>query len=192
MTRTRYWFLPALALASACSKPQAVAEPEQVAALTFHEIMKDQIDKNADELWDISNASIGDRAGLDPAKMNDAQWQQLTEKAEAVRSGALAIVAMNPLVIAKPGVKISDEGLPGGHTAAMVQARFDMEPEKLRDLANTLASHMDELAQATRAKNPEKAGPLIDQLDGVCESCHLEFWYPDQKELVQSIIDANK
>ena len=95
---------------------------------------------------------------------------------------------MDPLTVAKPGVKISDEGIPGGHTAAMVQARFDQDPQKLRDLANALASHMGELVAATRAHDAAKAGPLIDQLDCVCESCHLEFWYPDQKALVEEIL----
>jgi len=32
--------------------------------------------------------------------------------------------------------------------------------------------------------------PSRDQLDGVCESCHLEFWYPSQKKLVDAIRKA--
>ena len=178
--------LPVLALVAACSS-QKQEEPA-APALTFHEVMKDKVDKNADELWDVSNAAIGDAAGLDPTKMTDERWAQLTAKAEAVQQAALEIATMDPLTVAKPGVKISDEGIPGGHTAAMVQARFDQDPQKLRDLANALASHMGELVAATRAHDAAKAGPLIDQLDGVCESCHLEFWYPDQKALVEEIL----
>lgn len=178
------WLVPMLALTAACSK-QVPAEPAQ----TFHEVMKDEVDKNADELWDISNAAIGDMAGIDPAKMTDERWDQLTVKAEAVQAAALKIATMDPLVAAAPGVKISDEGLPGGHTAAMVQERFDKNPDTLRDLANALARHMGDLATATRAHDAATAGPLIDQLDGVCEDCHLEYWYPDQKALVEQFRD---
>jgi len=177
--------LPVLALAAACSSQK---EEPAAPALTFHEVMKDKVDKNADELWDISNAAIGDAAGLDASKMTDERWAQLTTKAEAVQQAALEIATMDPLVVARPGVKISDEGIPGGHTAAMVQERLDKDPEKLRDLANALASHMGELVAATRAHDAARAGPLIDQLDSVCESCHLEFWYPDQKALVEEIL----
>ena len=55
-----YWLLPALALAAACSKKQE--EPAQAAQLTFHEVMKDQVDKNADALWDLANKLIGEKA----------------------------------------------------------------------------------------------------------------------------------
>ena len=173
--------LPVLALVAACSSE---SEEPAAPALTFHEVMKDKVDKNADELWDISNAAIGDAAGLDPAKMTDERWAQIEAKATAVQQAALEIATMDPLVVAKPGVKISDEGIPGGHTAAMVQERFDKDPQKLRDLANALANHTGELAAAARAHDAATAGPLINDLDGVCESCHLEFWYPEQKALV--------
>ncbi|HEY6817560.1 MAG TPA: hypothetical protein VI168_18640 [Croceibacterium sp.] len=175
---------PMLTLVAACSSQEEPAPP----ALTFHEVMKDKVDKNADELWDVSNAAIGDAAGLDPAKMTDERWAQLEAKAEAVQQAALEIAVMHPLTVARPGVKISDEGIPGGHTAAMVQERFDKEPQKLRDLANALARHTGDLATAARMHDAAHAGPLIDQLDGVCESCHLEFWYPDQKALVEEIL----
>lgn len=177
--------LPALVLVAGCS-----SENERSAApqLTFHEVMKDEVDKNADALWDVTNPAEGDAAGLNPAKMTDARWAQLEIKAEAVQQAALKIATMDPLTVAKPGVKISDEGIPGGHTAAMVQERFDKDPQKLRDLANALARHSGDLVTAARRHDAAAAGPLIDQLDGVCESCHLEFWYPDQKELVEQIL----
>jgi hypothetical protein len=185
--RIRGWWLvpvlvPALAGLAACSKaPEAPA-------LTFHEVMKDQVDKNADALWDIANAAIGDQAGIDPAKMTDKRWNDIADRAEAVQHAALTIATMNPIVVAKPGVKISDEDTPFGHTAAQVQGRFDKNPEDLHDMANALAVHTGELADAARAHDAARAGMLIDQLDGVCESCHLEYWYPDQKAAVDAIL----
>ena len=185
----RLGLLPVLALVAACSSE---SEEPAVPALTFHEVMKDKVDKNADELWDISNAAIGDAAGLDPAKMTDERWAQIAAKAEAVQQAALEIATMDPIVVAKPGVKISDEGLPGGHTAAQVQERMDKDPETLRNLANALARHTGDLARLARAHDAAGAGPLIDALDGVCEDCHLEYWYPDQKELVNRIRNEGK
>ena len=73
-------------------------------------------------------------------------------------------------------------------TDAQVQARFDREPAKLRELAGALASHTGDLATAARAHDAARAGALVDQLDPVCESCHLEFWYPDQKAAVEELL----
>jgi len=179
------WLVPVLALVAAC---QAKDEEQPAEQLTFHEIMKDEIDLRADVIWEVGNAAIGDQAGIDPAKMTDAGWDKLAKGAVDLQTSALKLATLDPIVVVKPGVKISDEGTPGGHTGAMVQERMDKDPQKMRDLANTLAAHVGELAAAARAHDAAKAGPLIDQLDGVCESCHLEYWYPDQKALVEEIL----
>ena len=167
----------------------AKKEPEAVAVRAN---MVEGVNPAALAIWDVGNAAIGDKAGINPDKMTDERWAQLAAKADAVQQAALEIARMDPLIAARPGVKISDEGLPGGHTAAMVQERFDKDPQKLRDLANDLAKHTGDLAAAARAHDAATAGPLIDQLDGVCESCHLEFWYPDQKALVEQILGKVK
>lgn len=168
---------------SACSKEPAKDNTQ----LTLHEIMKNEIDKYADQLWDVTNPSIGDAAGLDSAKMDDARWAKTIELATKVQDGAKKLAALDPIIAVKPGVKIADEDVPFGDSAASVQANIDKDPEGFRNFANTLADHMGELIAAAKNKDTEKAGPLIDQLDGVCESCHLEFWYPSQKELVEKI-----
>ena len=189
MKRIGLLLVPAMLLVSGCKQEQ----PAQPAAqLTFHEIMKDEVDKNADELWDISNAAIGDAAGIDPTKMTDERWTQIAARADAVQQAALEIATLDPIVVVKPGVKISDEGIPGGHTGAEVQALMDKNPGTLRDLANALARHTGDIAKFARAHDAASIGPLIDQLDGVCEDCHLEYWYPDQKELVNRIRNEGK
>lgn len=177
-----YAMVPALALLAGCSaEPKPAAAP----APTFHDVMKDKVDVNADALWDVANAAIGQDGGLDPQKMTDAQWTQIATRAEAVQQAALEIARMDPVVLARRGVKISDEGLPGGHTAAQVQAQIDANPQGLRDMAEVLAVHMGDMAKAAHAHDAARAGPLIDQLDTVCEDCHLEYWYPTQKALIE-------
>jgi hypothetical protein len=181
--RVRTWgLLPVMALLAACAKEEPPPAP------TFHEVMKNEVDLRADAVWAVGNAAIGDRGGIDPAKMTEADWVKLAEGAESLRQAALEIATMDPVLLTRDGVKIADEDIPDGHSSAEVQARFDQEPQKLRELANALAAHNADLAAAARAHDAARAGPLIDQLDGVCESCHLEFWYPDQKALVEEIL----
>lgn len=174
----------AVALA-ACS--QQANQPEAPATPTLHEVMKEQIDANADALWDVTNAAIDDDAMLDASKLGDAGWARIVDLSGKVEDGARTLAAMDPIVVAAPGVKISDSDIENGHTAAQVQAFVDADPATFRNLATTLADHMAELKTAAMARDATTAARLVNELDGVCESCHLDFWYPEQAELVRSI-----
>jgi hypothetical protein len=184
MTRFGSWLAPALLLVAGCS--QENDEPELVAQ-TFHEVMKDEVDVRADIVWGVGNAAIGDRGGIDPAKMSGEDWDKLADGATSLQQAALKIATMDPIVLTRPGVKILDEDEPLGDKSVDVQARFDKDPETLREMANVLAVHAGDIASAARAHDDARAGMLIDQLDGVCENCHVEFWYPSQRELIDRI-----
>ena len=175
--------LPALALVAACSQ-----QPEQAREqLTLHEVMANEIDPRADDVWAIGNAAMDDQAGIDPAMMDDAAWDNLARHSISLQQAALELEGMDPIKVVKPGVKIADEGVPYGDSAAEVQSNVDKNPQALRDMANGLAAHMGEVAAAAKAHDAARAGPLLSQLDGVCESCHLEYWYPSQKALIEQI-----
>jgi cytochrome c556 len=192
MKKTLFLALPALALLAACSHKNEQQEQQAQAAPTFHDVMKDQVDKHADEVWDVTNPAVGDKGGIDPTKMTDAMWSQLAQDATAVQEGAQQIAQMNKITVIRPGETIADAGVPGGHSPEEVQAQIDKNPQGLRDHAANLAATMGDLVKAAQTHDAAKAGPIIDSLDGVCEGCHLNYWYPDQKALVEKIIKENK
>jgi cytochrome c556 len=192
MKKTLFLALPALALLAACSHKNEQQEQQAQAAPTFHDVMKDQVDKHADEVWDVTNPAVGDQGGIDAAKMTDEMWKQLAEDATAVQEGAQQIAQMNKITVIRPGETIADAGVPGGHSPEEVQAQIDKNPQGLRDHAANLAATMGDLVKAAQAHDAAKAGPIIDSLDGVCEGCHLDYWYPDQKKMVEEIIRENK
>jgi len=178
--------VPGLVLTAGCQKQEA-APPQK----TLHEVMKDEVDERADVVWAIGNAHINGDAGIDAASMTDDDWKKLASAAIDLQQGALHIAALKePIVIVKPGESIADESVPGGDTKESVKANVDKDPQGLRDHANSLAQDMADLATAANKHDAATAGPIINQLDGVCESCHLEFWYPSQKKLVDQIRKA--
>ena len=174
--------VPALLLTAGCQKEEQA--PQQK---TLHEIMKDEIDTRADDVWAIGNAHMSDQAGIDAASMTDDDWKKLASAAVSLQQAALELAALKePITIVKPGVKIADQDVPGGDTVESVKANVDKDPQGLRDHANSLAADMADLAKAANKHDAATAGPIINQLDSVCESCHLEFWYPSQKALVNA------
>jgi hypothetical protein len=182
--RSRWMLLtvPAIMLLAGCGKQQQTG-----GEATVHEIMKNRVDANADALWDLTNPMLNNDAALDPAKIDDSTWANMAERAQAVADAAGELASLKTLKLVEPGQKIADQDLVGGNTPEEVQQNLDRKPDEFRQFAGALQAHMNEIVAGAKAHDAKKLSPLIDQLDGVCEDCHLEFWYPDQKAYIQSI-----
>jgi hypothetical protein len=188
--RTWAWIVAPALLLSGCQK-KAEAPPAETTKTTLHEIMKDEVDTRGDDVWAVGNAHIDGDAGLDGASMTDADWAKLAAAATSLRQAALDIVNLpKPIVVVKPGTKIAYEDTSWGDSAASVQANVDKDPQGLIDLANALAQHGADIATAAGKHDAETAGRLINELDGVCESCHVKYWYPSEKKLIESIRES--
>jgi hypothetical protein len=177
----------AIVAVAACSSPEDRAAHE---GLTIQQIMRDEIDANAHALWAVTNPAIDDQAGLDPNKMTEERWTQMERHANVLKQGALAIARMDPLVVARPGEEISDADIEGGYSAAQVQAAIDEDTQELRVAASSFAIYAALLSASAYARDAPAAGKLLDDLNSQCETCHLEFWYPSQKELTEGAATA--
>jgi hypothetical protein len=175
--------LPVLLLAG-CSKK---AE-QPVKKTTVHEVMKDEVDTRADDVWAVGNAHMTEDAGIDGKTMTDADWKKLAAAATSLHAAALDLASLpDPLTVVKAGQKIAFEDTSWGDKATSVQHNIDQDPQGLRDLANALAQHTADITTAANKHDAANAGRLINELDGVCEGCHVKYWYPSEKALIESI-----
>lgn len=175
--------VPALLLAGCQKKAEEPAKKT-----TLHEIMKEEVDTRADDVWAVGNAHMSEDAGLNGATMKDADWKKLAAAATTLHNAALDLASLpDPLTVVKPGAKIAFEDTDWGDKATAVQHNVDQDPQGLRDLANSLAQHGADITAAANKHDAAAAGKLINELDGVCESCHVKYWYPSQKALIDKI-----
>lgn len=178
-----YIVVPALLLAGCAKKPVQPA-----GKTTLHEVMKDEVDTRADDVWAVGNAHMTEQGGLDGTRMSDADWSKLAAAAHSLQQAALDLASLpEPLTVVKPGTKIAFEDADWGDKATAVQKNVDQDPQGLRDLANTLAQHNADIVAAAQKHDAATSGKLIDELDGVCEGCHVKYWYPSQKALIEKI-----
>ncbi len=188
MNKLALMALPALLLATGCSKQQAQPAPQA----TLHQIMKTEVDPRADDVWAVGNAHMSKDAGLDGSTMTDADWAKLASTAQNLKQAAQDLASLpDPITVVAPGGKIAYQDDPGGDKPEAVQQNVDKDPQGVRDLANALSRHMDSLIAAANKHDAKAAGTLLNQLDGVCESCHVKYWYPSQKALIESLNKTN-
>jgi Cytochrome C' len=162
--------------ATAASKVAAVTQFRPVA--TVQDIMQSIIDPNIDPVWD-SVATISTRAGtVEKAPKTDEEWK-------AVRQHALVVVEASNLLliggrqVALPGASTSSHAVE--LSPAEVQKGIDAHRADFDQRANALH---DAAVQVLQAIDEKRADRLVDaggRVDQACESCHTQFWYPNDK-----------
>jgi len=165
-----------LALAG-CGQGKTPATPV-ASAPTVHEAMANTVVPKSTALWETAAKATNDAGDPDGSKMTDAQWTQIAADAQAISDVANKLGNAETIkVLADPSLKIQDEG-PQGASGAQVQAFIDKDPAAFKAFAKALAANSDAFVAAAHAKDAVKLGAASDALDGVCEACHMKFWYP--------------
>lgn len=172
-----FLFAGALSLFAAVACTQPAAAPFDVRAT-----MQNRVNPAMLAIWDVGNNALNDDGGIDPALMDDAKWAKVAEEADKLVAAGKDIAAAGTFVAAGPANSTVDEG---EITMAAVQQHIDANPDGLRQFGAGLADNASRIATAARAKDAKTAGDLISGMDQVCESCHTEFWYPEQKALIE-------
>ena len=83
---------------------------------------------------------------------------------------------------AAPGAKIQDEGRPGAADAKAVQGYLDAAPKVFAARAHELELASAKLMTAAAAHDAAAFSAVSNNLDKLCENCHLKFWYPKLKK----------
>lgn len=167
-----------------CSKHTEAVTPAAAAAQRFRpvatvqDIMQSIIDPNIDPVWD-SVATISTTKGtIEKAPKTDEEWK-------AVRQHALVVVEASNLLliegrqVANPGASTSTSAVE--LSPAEVQKGIETNRADFDKNANALH---DAAVQVLQAIDARRADQLVDaggRVDQACESCHTQFWYPNDK-----------
>jgi len=158
------------------AKPAQGPQPPRPVA-SIQEIMDSQVDPAADTLWD-SVQVISDATGVHEFHpRTDEDWKK-------VRNAALVLVEAPNLLavpgrqVAAPGVALADADAPGMLTREQIQMNLDSRHDEFAGFARALQEVGLEAVQAIDRKDVSALDVAGSKIDGVCEQCHLQFWYP--------------
>jgi hypothetical protein len=136
------------------------------------------VDPSADVVW-LSVTAEQTAEGLkETAPSSDEDWKK-------VRQGAIALTeAANLLMM--PGRHVAGPG-EKSETPGVELEPLEMEALIAKDpvswMARARALHDAGLAalHAIDARNAEKVFEVGEQIEQACESCHRQYWYPNEK-----------
>jgi hypothetical protein len=181
--RICYWILIASlpVIGTACSSkapPPPPQAPELLRLATIKDIMDSMVEPSGDFVFE-SVQEIADEQGItEKAPKTYAEW-------EGVRHHLFVLLEAPNLMIM------------GDRKAARPEDRsrypqVENEPEEIQKLLDAdrpsfirRARRLQDAAalamKAVDAKNKDALFHAIDAIDKACESCHLHYWYPNDK-----------
>jgi hypothetical protein len=162
------------------SQPEAVGPDSNgyIPLLTVIEIMESIVMPTAQIVWDAVGVDVTEKGSIEKKPQTDEEWASL-------RAAAVTLVeAANVLIIpgrhaAPPGTK--SENPDSELTPEKIDALLAQQRPAWVAHAQVLHGAAMEALKAIDARNIDAISEAGGTIDGACEGCHLQFWYPDQK-----------
>jgi hypothetical protein len=171
-----------LCVAAGCSRP-APPSPQLATAATIKDLMDAIIDPSADYLFE-NNVEIVDEKGIiDKTPKTDEDWKEM-------RRRALMLVEAPNLLVA-PGRNVAGPGDKAEYPEVelgpeQIQDMIDKDRDAFVRYARRLQDAAALALQAIDARDKKELFAKLTDVDKACESCHLHYWYPNDKRARQA------
>lgn len=172
-------FVAVFSASCQAAPPPAPASPYRATA-TVREIMQSVVAPGAQGLWDAVGTISNAKGTVNLEPKTDAEWA-------AVRRHAIALVESTNLLLV-PGRHIApsdalvlraEEADPGAELPpAEIEKRVQANWPAWTGMAHALHDSAMAVLKTIDKKDAAGLETTGSDLDGVCESCHLTFWYP--------------
>jgi hypothetical protein len=172
------------AATTAAATPAAPSLDSSLApTLSVKELMEHVIDPTADWIFDAAVIDISHKGVTETKPLSDDDWLKVE------RGAYLLAESTNLLKIPRRMVPIEDEGKP--HQPGdpelppeQIQAKIEKDRALWYKHADGLKTAALEAVQVAKARDLEGLFKAGDTVDKACEACHLEYWYPGDREAV--------
>jgi hypothetical protein len=174
-------------LLQSCAQPPAAPAAAQATSLTpvlsVKELMEHIVDPIADWVFDAAVIDIGEKGIVETKPLTDEDWLKV-ERGAMILAESANLLKM-PRAMVPEGDK-SLKGASGGPelTPAEIEAKIKQDPAAWNRHADGLRTAALESLKLIKARDTEGLFSAGDKIDKACEGCHLEYWYPGDKEAV--------
>ena len=191
------------AVASQCSAPKPAPPPaatpaptaapallgDMTSVVSVKELMKYMIDPLADNIFDAVGWDITPKGIVETKPKTDADWEKIDVGAVTIAEGIYLLKV--PRLFAPVGdVNNSTGPNPPELSPTQIQDKIAKDPVLWNAKIEALRNAMLEVREIVKKKDVDALFDAGGDLDKACENCHLEYWYPGDKDDVAA--DAAK
>lgn len=168
---------------AACQQPtpaaSATAAPQIKPVASIQELMQALVDPSADSIWEAVSTTITKKGVEEKKPQTEAEWQALRLHAVRLIEGAGLLQVPGRKVVHEGG-KLEDDHVEGNAKLEDIVASITKDPASFSVAARTLQTSAVAVLAAIDARDLQRIGETGSALDAACESCHLNYWYPNQ------------
>lgn len=169
---------PTAAPASASLAPMPASPPFLLKA-SIQELMNAVIDPSADALWDSVRITQTKKGTVFHQPRTDEEWQEARHHAISLIEGTNLLI-MDGRKFVAPGGTVLDQGSAGVLSAEEGARLFYSKHATFVQFAGALRDAGEQMLASIEKKDSTGMMNAGAAMDGICESCHLTFWYPNQ------------
>ena len=154
--------------------------------VSVKELMRDMIDPLSDNIFHSVRILVSDAGIVETAPKTDEDWDKIRIGAVTLAEGAYLLKIPRPF--APPGDENNSSGPDAPELSpAQITAKVEHDPVLWNAKIEVLRNVAREVLEIVKRRDAEALWGAGEDLDGACEGCHLEYWYPGQKELMKKI-----
>jgi hypothetical protein len=170
-----------IALVAGCMNQQTSVAPQGPAPVgTIREVMHGIVEYQANVVFNAVTVTVSAAGTEEKQPRTDEDWD-VVEHAALTLAESANLLTVPGRTVATPEEEKADPvpgELPPTQIQAKIAANQDLWLQHVRDLQ---AAALEAL-KITHDRNVEGLFNIGEKIDQACESCHLEFWYPDEKK----------
>ena len=142
------------------------------------------IDPLADNIFDSVGTEVTQKGVREWEPRTDADWAKVRVGAVSLAEGVDLLKLPRP--VTPPGQENRTESA-DEFTGAEVKAKIEKEPVLWEAKIEALRNVGREVLEIVDKKDSKAIAAAAEDLDEACEGCHLEFWYPRQRETMKRL-----
>jgi cytochrome c556 len=146
----------------------------------IQDIMASMIDPSADFLWESVSSTVTAEGTEEKQPRTEEEWSEVRRHAIILTESA-NLLLVEGRHVAREGKQLEDHGTPGNLTLEQVEQAIANDRATFVAFGQALHDVGAQMLKAADNKDVQAMMTAGEALDGVCESCHLKFWYPGQK-----------
>ena len=154
--------------------------------VSVKELMRDMLDPAADNIFDAVKIVYTKSGVVETLPKTEKDWEKIRIGAVTLAEGVYLLKIPRPF--APPGDENNSTGPDATELSpTQIKAKLEGDPVLWNAKIEALRNVGLEVLEIVKQKKVDELWDAGHNLDQVCESCHLQYWYPGDVALLQKI-----